>query len=224
MWRGLSNPQAQNGRSSRTFSKMKSKWFAPILPYLAVWVGFFIFSNAWATLIGFHLAILLVLVWLRPALKIEALFKTSKPNHAFVSVFVCFAGGFGLYLLWDVFAVASDLPEQLARLDLNSSTWAGFIAYFSLVNPFVEEYFWRGVLGDSTRGLYIGDLMYAGYHVMVVWNKVPAYSILIMLVVLVFAGWFWRQIYRRDGGLLAPVLGHMVADLSILMTVYTHCG
>ncbi len=203
---------------------MKSKWLAPLLPYLAVWAGFFIFSNAWATLIGFHLAILLTLAWLRPTLRIDALFKTTKPKYVLLSVFVCFAGGFGLYLLWDMFAIAKDLPEQLARLDLNSSTWAGFIAYFSLINPFVEEYFWRAVLGNTAKQLYIGDLVYAGYHVMVVWDKVPAYSILIMLAVLVFAGWFWRQIYQRDGGLLAPVLGHMVADFTILMTIYRMAG
>lgn len=203
---------------------MKTKWLAPILPYLAVWAGFFILSNAWLTLLGFHLAIILSLFWLRPTLRIDTLFKTTKPKYVLLSMFVCFIGGFGLYLLWDMFAVAGDLPDQLARLDLNLSTWGGFIAYFSLVNPFVEEYFWRGVLGNSARQLYIGDLVYAGYHVMVVWNKVPAYSILIMLAALVFAGWFWRQIYRRDGGLLAPVLGHMVADFAILMTVYTRTG
>ena len=203
---------------------MKSKWLAPILPYLAVWAGFFIFSNAWATLIGFHLAILLALIWLRPTLPIEALIKTSNPKYVLLSVLVGLSSGIGLYLLWDLFSTADNLREQLLQLDLNSSTWAGFIAYFSLVNPFVEEYFWRGALGDSARGLYIGDLVYAGYHVMVVWDKVPAYSILIMLAALVFAGWFWRQIYRRDGGLLAPVLGHMVADLSISTTVCTDCG
>lgn len=202
---------------------MKTKWLAPILPYFAVWAGFFIFSNAWLTLVGFHLAILLSLLWLRPTLGIDTLFKTTKPKYVLLSMFVCFAGGFGLYLLWDVFAVAPDLPEQLVKLHLNSSTWAGFIAYFSIVNPFIEEYFWRGALGDSAKKLYIGDVVYAGYHVMVVWNKVPAYSIAIMLAALIFAGWFWRQIYRRDSGLLAPVLGHMVADFAILMTVYTHC-
>lgn len=203
---------------------MRSKWLAPILPYLAVWAGFFLFSNAWLTLIGFHLAILLTLAWLRPTLQIDTLFKTTKPKYVFLSMFVGFAGGISLYFLWDLFSVSNDLPEQLSRLDLNSSTWMGFIAYFSLVNPFIEEYFWRGALGDSARQLYIGDVVYAGYHVMVVWNKVPVYSILITLMALVFAGWFWRQLYRRDGGLLAPVLGHMVADFAILMTVYTMTG
>ncbi|NOH01243.1 MAG: CPBP family intramembrane metalloprotease [Chloroflexi bacterium] len=199
---------------------MKSKWIAPILPYLAVWAGFFMFNNAWLTLLGFHLAILLTLLWLRPALRIGTLFKTTKPKYIVVSLLVGASSGIGLYFLWDVFSAAKDLREQLLRLDLNPSTWAGFIAYFSLVNPFIEEYFWRGALGSVSRQLYVGDLVYAGYHVLVVWDKVPAYSILIMLAALVFAGWFWRQVSRKDGGLFAPALGHMAADFSILMTVY----
>jgi len=39
---------------------------------------------------------------------------------------------------------------------------------------------------------------------------------------LILAGWFWRQIAREDQGLLAPVLGHMAADFTILMAVYLH--
>ena len=58
-------------------------------------------------------------------------------------------------------------------MGLSSSTsWLLFIAYFSLVNPFIEEYFWRGVLGSNTKKFYIGDLVYAGYHALVLWGKV----------------------------------------------------
>lgn len=203
---------------------MKSKWLAPILPYIAVWAGFFVFHNAWLTLLGFHLAILVTLAFLRPRLPVATLFKTTNPKHILLSVFVCLTGGVGLYFLWDVFAVATDLREQLLRLDLNASTWMGFIAYFSLVNPLVEEYFWRGGLGSDSKSLFAGDFLYAAYHVMVIWNKVHPFSILLVLIALIFAGWFWRQLYRHDGGLLAPVLGHMAADFAILMTVYIMAG
>jgi hypothetical protein len=40
------------------------------------------------------------------------------------------------------------------------------------------------------------------------------------LSALVFGAWFWRQTYRKDGGLLAAALGHMIADLGILLAVY----
>jgi hypothetical protein len=40
------------------------------------------------------------------------------------------------------------------------------------------------------------------------------------LGLLVLAGWFWRQLARLNQGLLAPALGHMVADFTLLMAVF----
>ena len=203
---------------------MRSKSLVPILPYLAVWVGLFFFKNAWVTLLGFHLAILLALVYLRPTLPLHVFFKTAKTKHVLSSILICSLSGLGLYFLWDVFGIADDLHEQLASIGLDKTTWFGFIAYFSLVNPFVEEYFWRGTLGNDSRQVTVADLIYAGYHVLVTWNKTHLLSMLFMVFVLTFAGWFWRQVYRRDGSLLAPLLGHMAADLSILLAVYYKAG
>jgi membrane protease YdiL (CAAX protease family) len=199
---------------------MNKKWFAPILPYLFVWAGLFIFKSAWLTLLGFHLAILITLFFLRPQVPINTLFKKTKWKYILASIFVCVSGGLGLYFLWSLLGIAKDVHDQLALLGLNERTWASFIAYFSLVNPLMEEYFWRGVLGSDSKSLIAGDFFYAAYHVIVVWNKAHPLSMLLVLAALIFAGWFWRQIYRKDKSLLAPVFGHAAADLSILLTIY----
>lgn len=201
------------------------KWLAPILPYLAVWVGLYLFKNAWFALIGFHAAILLVLAVVRQNIPINTLFKSKYPQWILINVLVCSASGIGLYFLWDLFGIVPDLPTQLASMGLNSSvSWFAFITYFSLINPFVEEYFWRGVLGSNSKKFYIGDLVYAGYHAVVLWGKVPSLLVLFAVITLTSAGWFWRQSSREDEGLLAAVLGHMVADFSILMVVYLMCA
>jgi len=199
---------------------MQSKWLAPIPPYLAIWAGLFIFKSAWLALTGFHLAILLMLAWFRPPLPPDIFFKAAQWKHVLLSIFFSTLSGLGLYLFWNFSEVASDLHEQLAALGLSGFTWLGFIAYFTLVNPFIEEYFWRGFLGSNTKIFYVGDLIYAGYHIMVLWNKAQPLSIVLVVFVLTLAGWFWRQVYCRDGSLLAPVLGHMVADLTILLAVW----
>lgn len=195
--------------------------FISILPYLAVWLGLFFFKSAWSALVGFHIAILLALLILRSTLPLEILFKGKSVRWILFSVLFCSTSGIGLYFLWDVFGVAGDLPAQLQALGLNSTSWFPFIAYFSLVNPFVEEYFWRGVLGSATKKLYIGDLIYASYHAMILWGRVHPFFILFAVIILVSAGWLWRQMLRKDNGLLAAVLGHMAADFSILLTIYT---
>jgi membrane protease YdiL (CAAX protease family) len=200
------------------------KWLSPILPYLAVWAGLFLFKNAWVALIGFHSAVVISLAVFRPSTPVISLFKSKFPKWILLNVFVCCASGAGLFLLWDKFNVVPDLPAQLNSMGLNSPvSWFVFITYFSLINPFVEEYYWRGVLGGNSNKLYIGDFVYAGYHVLVLWGKMHPLFVLFAFITLASAGWFWRQSSREDDGLLAAVLGHMVADFSILMVVYWMC-
>jgi hypothetical protein len=199
------------------------KWLAFIPPYLAVWAGLFLFESAWSTLVGFHISIFLALVFLHPKIPARLLFKSKHPQWILFSALFCVTSGIGLYLLWDVFGFMPDLPAQLTDLGLSSSTWTGFIAYFSLANPFIEEYFWRGVLGSDTTGLHVSDFVYAGYHALVLWGRVHPFSILFAVTVLVSAGWLWRQLSRLDEGFLAAVVGHMVADFSILMVVRWMC-
>jgi hypothetical protein len=200
------------------------KWLLPILPYIVVVAGVHFFNNAWFALFGFHASILIMLAVVRPNIPINVLVKSKSPKWIFLNVLICSASGIGLYFLWNLFGIVPDLSAQLASMGLKSSTsWLLFITYFSLVNPFIEEYFWRGYLGSDTKKFYIGDLVYAGYHVLVLWSKVHPVVLLLALAVLTSVGWFWRQISREDEGLLAAVLGHIVADFSILFVVYLMC-
>jgi len=196
------------------------KAIAPLLVYLAVGIGMFQLHSAWGALLGFHLAIIFSLWWVRPNIPIAILFKSTNIKWILLSVLLCGSSGLGLYFLWAYFGSATDLSAQIASLGLTPTTWPGFIAYFALVNPLLEEYFWRGYLGDLTSEFYIYDLIYAGFHALVLMGKVPGYSIVFALTGLTFAGWFWRQIAREDRGLLAPVLGHMAADFTILVVVF----
>jgi membrane protease YdiL (CAAX protease family) len=137
-----------------------------------------------------------------------------------LSVLLCGSSGISLYILLSYFGAIGDLQEHVQALGLTSSTWPIFITYFVLVNPLIEEYFWRGYLGSRTTGLYPSDFLYSGFHGLILWGKVQPVLFVCGLTVLVAAGWFWRQLARIDEGLLAPVLGHMAADLTILLAVY----
>ena len=196
------------------------KSIAPMLAYLAVGIGLIQVHNAWGALLGFHLVIVVSLLWVRPNIPITVLFKSTNIKWILLSVLLCGSSGLALYFLWAYFGPANDLTAQVESLGLTSSTWPGFIAYFALVNPLMEEYFWRGYMGDPTNGFYIYDLIYAGFHALILIGKVPISSIIFALTVLTFAGWLWRQVAREDCGLLAPVLGHMAADFTILVAIF----
>lgn len=196
------------------------KWIAPALAYLAVGLGLFIFHSAWGALLGFHAAIIISLSIAKPKIPISILFKHQNIKWTFLSILLCGSSGASLYFLWNHFGITNDISKQLEALGLRASDWLLFITYFALANPFVEEYFWRAYLGDKTRSLHRSDFLYAGFHALILIRKTNIFTIIYALVLLVLAGWFWRQIARKDGGLLAPVLGHMAADLTILVAVY----
>ena len=196
------------------------KWLTPVLPYLAVAIGLFWVQSAFLTLLGFHLAIILSLLLAKSSVPLRTLVKSNDLRWVLLSVLLCGSSGISLHFLWSYFAVTDELPSRIQTLGLTRSTWPVFITYFTLVNPLIEEYFWRGYLGSPTRGLHASDFLYAGFHPLLVLDKLHPATILYSLVVLVLAGWFWRQLARVDGGLLAPVLGHMAADLSLLIAIY----
>lgn len=196
------------------------KWVSPLLPYLAVAIGLFWVRSAVVTLLAFHAALLVALWLARPQIPLRTLFKSKSIAGPFLSILLGGSSGFTLYFFWPYFGVIPDLSANLESLGLTASSWIPFIAYFALINPFLEEYFWRGYLGSTTRWLFVSDFLYAGFHALLLMNRVQTIAMLYSLLVLVLAGWFWRQLARADEGLLAPVLGHMVADLTILVAVY----
>lgn len=197
------------------------KRIAPSLAYLAVGLGLLVFHSAWGALLGFHAAIIISLLIARPIIPLKLLLTKHDIKWILLSVLLCGVSGMALYFLWDIFGFASDLSEQVASLGLNASNWPVFIAYFALINPWIEEYFWRGWLGSESKSLHTSDFVYAGFHALIMLGRVRTGSIIFGVSVLVLAGWFWRQVAREDGGLLAPVLGHMAADFTILTAVYS---
>jgi hypothetical protein len=151
----------------------------------------------------------LFLLLARSSVPIKILFEGKDFRWVVLSILLCGSNGISLYFFWSYFGIASDLPADIESYDLTKLTWPLFITYFVLANPLIEEYFWRGYLGSLTRGLYPSNFLYAGFHALILMNKMQIGAIMYSLVVLVLAGWFWQQLAHIDGGLLVPVLGHM---------------
>lgn len=196
------------------------KWLTPVLPYLAVAIGLLWVHHAFLTLLGFHVAILFSLILARSPIPITILFKSQNIRWVVLNILLCGSSGISLYFLWPYLGLVSNLPAHIESLGLTRDTWPLFITYFTLVNPLIEEYFWRGYLGSPTRWLHPSDFLYAGFHGLILMEKVQTGAVLYSLGVLVLAGWFWRQLAHADEGLLAPMLGHMAADFAILMTIF----
>jgi hypothetical protein len=193
---------------------------AVLVPYVAVGLGLFLARNAWITLVGYHLGMAFFLTLARAWPQARKLRPAGHLRWILFAALLGLCGGIGLSLLWPLFGIVPDLRARLLILGLNPVSWPFFGLYFSLVNPWMEEIYWRGWLGSDLRSLVASDLWFAGFHLLVIGAYVPWYSLIIALVVLASVGWFWRQLARHEASLFAPTLSHLLADAAIVLVVY----
>ncbi len=178
--------------------------------------------SAWGALIGFHLALAPLLLSNR-----ERTHPLLAPVSLRILLPVAFTGllaGLGLWIAWPLTGIPADYPARIVALGLRGDNWLPFIAYFTLVNPFLEEIYWRGIFGSDSRLPQPVDFLFAGYHVIIMALFASPLWSLIGFLILAGAGWLWRQVSRHAKSLLPAALFHMLADFSILVVLYLKAG
>ncbi len=193
---------------------------APWVPFLTISFGSFILNNAWAALLAYHLGLVLILFLERQGPAARNLAKGLNLPVLFAALLPSALSGIGLYFAAPVLGTPSDLGSLLANQGLKGAGWPAFILYYSTVNPALEEWYWRGYLGSRSRSSTISDLCYAGYHPLVLARFAAWPWLILEFVILAGAAWLWRQIARKYDGLLIPLLSHLAADLSLILSIY----
>lgn len=192
-----------------------------LLPYITIIPGLYIFHNLWMAMVSYHAAILLITVFGRKQFRFQKLVRGWSFSHSVVITLGCAANGFLVYYLWSFISqTGSDLANILAELGLNAGNWFLLILYYSLITPWLEEFFWRDLLPSRLKYPILSDVFFAGYHffVLLLFIK-PIFAFAAFLSLL--AGAFnWRRLAVRLDGLLVPVLSHLVADFSTILAVY----
>jgi len=192
-----------------------------IMPYFSVWLGLYVIGNAWAAILGYHIGIVL-LVTLAGAWPPPSEFRTTTPlwKVLLFGLTGCVAG-IAVYFLWPFIHISPQLAETLRGWGLTQRTWLIFILYCTLVNPWLEEIYWRGWLGSESRQPILHDAIFAGFHLVVLAPFLPLIWLAVTFIVLAFSGWMWRQVIRTEKSILASVLFHMAADVSILLVIWS---
>lgn len=194
-------------------------WAIPA--YGAIVIGMYVLPSAWVALLGFHLALVLALL---PQLRILPARILVPVSPAWFLPMACLglAGGVAVWVLWPVIGIAEHYQANLARLGMMSPGfgWLFFIAYFGLVNPFIEESFWRHLLTSPARGPALVDFLFGGFHLIILTLFIGPFWWLVALLILAATSWFWRNITRITGSLLPAIIFHIFADFSIVWVVY----
>ncbi len=180
-------------------------------------IGLHLLHSGWAAILGYHAGMCLLL-WAGggwPSASRLARGWTWKEGTA--SAAFGAAAGPAILLLWPLAADPSNpLQERLAGLGLQGSAWWAFVAYYALVNPPLEEAFWRGWLRSPSRAPAPVDALFAGYHALVLPLFIGWPWVVLAFACLVGAAWLWRRLAQRCGGLAIPAVSHLVADVSVI--------
>ncbi len=134
---------------------------------------------------------------------------------------VFFLSGSAVFVFWPFAKLeGTELGGVLGDFGLAGTTGIVFGAAAIVVNPLLEELFWRGCFEDKVTRVSVIDIAFAGYHglalvlVIRVWAAVGAF------IVLCFASWALRYVKDRRGGLAVPYIAHLAADISIIAAIY----
>jgi membrane protease YdiL (CAAX protease family) len=203
---------------STTTSKSATR-LLPIIPYIAVLVGMYYFGSAWMAIGLYHAGMIAAMLTCRSDKHIADQKRKASPL-LYLTPLVFAAGGLIFYLIWPYFDPNGAVSGRLHEYGINRSMWPYFAVYFCVVNSFVEELFWRGLLGNTSVKLHPNDLYFAGYHALVLAAFTDLVWSLPVFVACAFAGWLWRMLRSATGGLFIPIITHLVADVGIVIAVH----
>ena len=196
------------------------KILPPIIPYITIGIGLLVFHNAWLAILGYHAGMVAVISLSKTTITIKRAFHGRRYWALFIAALAGAGGGILLYILWPLLSVPDDINSYIRSIGLNERTWPVFLAYFILINPLIEEYYWRGYLAGSAKGIALNDLLFSGYHLIVLAGQMETIWLIVVFFGLTIGAWFWRQMNRLNGGLLASTISHITADITVILTIY----
>ncbi len=192
-----------------------------LIPYLAMILGLHMLQSAWVAFAIYHGLIFLSLAAVKNRPLWKELLQGWDMKLGLGAVVFGLGGGVVLYLLAPLAEINQAMIDPvLGRLGLQGIWWFVFVLYHSLVNPWFEEILWRGKLGDGKKWPVVNDLLFAGYHLLVLVLFLDWIWLVLSIVLLTLAGWLWRLMRSHQKGLLLPVISHMAADTSIMVVIY----
>ena len=192
----------------------------PIIPYITIGIGLLVFHNAWLAILGYHTGMVAVISLSKTGIAIKRAFQGNSYWISFITALAGAGGGILLYILLPLLSVPDDINSYIRSIGLNEQTWPMFLAYFILINPLIEEYYWRGCLGGDAKGIALNDLLFSGYHLIVLAGQMETIWLIVVFFGLTIGAWFWRQMNKLAGGLLASTISHITADITVILTIY----
>lgn len=197
------------------------KPISAIVLYVFILIGLYLIKNAWITIGLYHLGITGFLMTGSPSMWLKRLRSGWNSTVAVMGITMSVIILPVIFIFWKfMYLKHMPLDSALTNLGLRGTSWFFFMLYFSTVQPVLEELYWRGYLGCNDLRVSWTDFAFAGYHILVLARFIKVPWLAIAFVILTMVAYIWRYISFRFGGLIIPLLSHIVADISIVFLTY----
>ncbi len=200
---------------------MRFERISTAVPYVAVLVGLYVLKSAWIAIGLYHFGITVFLIAGDRNSLLKRVCTGWNSMPAVIGVVMSVMIFPIVFFFWGHMQLESTpLKSALANFGLHGTSWFFFMIYFSTVQPFLEELYWRGHLEYGHKYFSWTDFAFAGYHILVLaWFIKPPWLV-IAFIVLTATAYVWRYIASKLEGLAVPLLSHIVADVSIIAVTY----
>ena len=208
------------GSSNNARKRGFIRGLSPFIPYVTVLVGMYVTHSVWVAAIAYHVVAGAVLWGDRNRMPEQIALKPDSGALFGLNALIGLSTGVLLYALWPLLGVPKDIGARLGQLGLTS--WLGFGIYYCSVNPLIEELFWRRYLETPSSFPARNDILFAGYHMLVLALFVDWKWLLAAFGLLVLASWIWGHTARTRKGILVITASHLLADLGIIIAGSMH--
>lgn len=190
---------------------------AASIPFVAVAVGLYLLSNAWVAIAIYYSGVIIYVHLIGREQIAACLFKgwNSKSLLVCAPVFAS-AGGAVLWLWPHAVLPGVSLAGYMSDTGLGEWRFTVFAIVFCLINPVMEEVFWRGCFASNPGRPSWTDAAFAGYHVPVALMVTDNALSVTAFTVLFLTAWYLRYLRYRLNGLATAILAHLIADISIM--------
>jgi len=203
------------------------------MPWLAAWLGSYILESAVASFLLYHtLCISSAFIYRRQYGP-----RNSKPfprHHWIALAASCLAVCFVTYLAIGLFGFLAEparVIDGLKRqhIPLDKTAYVVLFAYFALVNPAAEEFFWRGTIYSALRRRRLGirkstiisAFLFGSWHWLIIRLFFPPLFAIVITLGIVVIGELFGRFYERTRSLPALCLLHSLgADVPVLVILW----
>lgn len=198
------------------------KIISPLSPYVAVALGLYVFGNGWISFLIYHFLLFCFILAAGNARLFKKIFVGWHKLAGTIAVPAGALSGVVVWMLWPNISIEPEnLPFKLSEFGLSGYGWVVFVLTFVLINPVMEEVFWRGFLEDEKKGKWpwAADILFAGYHLPVLAFIIKPWWLLLAFAILCGGAMAWRWLNRGLDGLAVAFASHIAADVSIIVAV-----